>query len=184
MKSDWRGEFFGIRRHRIEDIPSVFEAIRESIAEISPWMPWCHDDYTVDETSLWIRSRAEEWRRDKAYDFVIHDLHTQAVVGGVGLNTLNRQHQIANLGYWVRTARTGQGIATAATLLAARFGIEELGLRRIEIVAEVKNVASQRVAEKAGAKKEAVIRKRLLNRGESRDAVLYSLVAEDLNANL
>jgi RimJ/RimL family protein N-acetyltransferase len=36
------------------------------------------------------------------------------------------------------------------------------------------------VAEKSGAKREGVLRKRLLIRGESLDAVLFSLVAEDL----
>ena len=64
--------------------------------------------------------------------------------------------------------------------MAARFGFEELGLHRIEIVAAVENIASQRVAEKAGAVREGVLRKRLLIRGESQDAVLFSLLPEDL----
>ncbi|MEA2205760.1 MAG: hypothetical protein QOE77_2536 [Blastocatellia bacterium] len=42
------------------------------------------------------------------------------------------------------------------------------------------NVPSQRVAEKAGAVKEAILRKRIRLHGEPVDAVLYSLVAEDL----
>jgi RimJ/RimL family protein N-acetyltransferase len=41
-------------------------------------------------------------------------------------------------------------------------------------------VPSQRVAEKAGAVKEAILRKRIRLHGEPVDAVLYSLVAEDL----
>jgi RimJ/RimL family protein N-acetyltransferase len=69
-----------------------------------------------------------------------------------------------------------------ATRLAARFGFEQLGLQRIEIVAAVGNVPSQRVAEKAGATREGVSRKRLLIHGESLDAVLFSLVPEDLGS--
>ena len=87
---------------------------------------------------------------------------------------------MANLGYWVRTNSVGRGVATSATRLAARFGFEELGLHRIEIVAAVENIASQRVAEKAGALREGLLRKRLLIRGESQDAVLFSLLPEDL----
>jgi RimJ/RimL family protein N-acetyltransferase len=87
---------------------------------------------------------------------------------------------MANLGYWVRTSATGHGVATTATRLAARFGFEELGMQRIEIVAALDNIPSQRVAEKSGAKREGVLRRRLLIRGESLDAVLFSLVPEDL----
>ena len=66
-----------------------------------------------------------------------------------------------------------------ATRLAARFGFEQLGLQRIEIVAAVDNLASQRVAEKAGARHEGLARKRLLIRGLAHDAMIYSLVGED-----
>src|SRR5262245_32789118 len=101
-------------------------------------------------------------------------------VGGAGLKCIHRVHQFANLGYWVRTSATGRGLATRATRLAARFGFEQLGLHRIEIVVAVDNLASQRVAERAGAVREGVARKRLLIRGESHDAVMYSLVAQDM----
>jgi RimJ/RimL family protein N-acetyltransferase len=63
----------------------------------------------------------------------------------------------ANVGYWVRTSRTGQGIATAAVRLVARFGFEDLGLRRLELLIAVHNVASRRVAEKVGATLEGVL---------------------------
>jgi RimJ/RimL family protein N-acetyltransferase len=46
-------------------------------------------------------------------------------------------------------------------------------------IAAVENVASQRVAEKAGAVRECVARKRLLINGEQLDAVVFSLVAQD-----
>ena len=88
---------------------------------------------------------------------------------------------MANLGYWVRTSAARRGVATNATRAVARYGFEELGLQRIEIVAAVRNLPSQRVAEKAGAVREGVLRKRLLIRGEAHDAVLFSLVAEDLS---
>jgi ribosomal-protein-serine acetyltransferase len=50
----------------------------------------------------------------------------------------------------------------------------------MEIVIEPENLASLRVAEKAGAISEGYLRSRLFMRGESRDAVMFSLVPEDL----
>ena len=90
---------------------------------------------------------------------------------------------MANLGYWVRTSATGKGIASRATRLVAGFAFEELKLQRVEIMAAVGNIASQRVAEKAGAIREGVLRKRLLNDDRPLDAVLFSLIEEDLSTD-
>jgi RimJ/RimL family protein N-acetyltransferase len=57
-----------------------------------------------------------------------------------------------------------------------------LKLIRIEIVAAVGNLASQRVAEKAGAVREGVMRKALLVRDTAHDAVLTSLIEEDMKS--
>ena len=80
------------------------------------------------------------------------------LLGGCGLSQINRNHRFANLYYWVRTSRTRQGVARRAIRLAARFGIESLGLQRVEVVVQVGNVASMRAAEGAGAQREGVLR--------------------------
>ena len=95
---------------------------------------------------------------------------------------MNRTHNFANLGYWVRTSRTGQGIATAAARLVAEFGFAELRFTRLEIVAAVRNIASQRVAEKVGATREGIERNRHVVHGRIHDAVMYSLIPDDLKA--
>lgn len=169
-----------IRPYREEDASALYEAVRESVPEVSPWLPWCHENYSIEESREFTSSRAMAAQGDAWYGFAIFERDGGRLLGGVGLNFINRVHQMANLGYWVRTSVAGRGVATSATRAFARFGFEELGLQRIEIVAAVSNLASQRVAEKAGAVREGVLRKRLLIRGEPHDAVLFSLVAEDL----
>jgi ribosomal-protein-serine acetyltransferase len=170
-----------IRPYRAEDIEVMYEAVRESVAEVSPWLPWCHAGYTIEETTTFVTARAEAWKNGEAYGFGVFDAVTGAYLGGVGLNFVNRIHQCANLGYWVRTSATGCGVASRAARLAARFALEQLGFQRVEILAAVGNHASQRVAEKAGAAREGILRKRLLVNGQPQDAVLYSLIAEDFN---
>ena len=170
-----------IRRYREEDATALYEAVRESISEVSPWLPWCHQNYSIEESREFIGSREIATQGGEWYSFGIFETAGGKFLGGVGINFINRVHQMANLGYWVRTSAAGRGVASAATRMAARFSFEQLGLRRIEIVAAVANVPSQRVAEKAGARREGVLRRRLLINGESLDAVLFSLVPEDLN---
>jgi ribosomal-protein-serine acetyltransferase len=170
-----------LRPYRPEDADDLYEAVRESIPEMQPWMPWCHPDYSIEETRAWLGARPEGRERGEC-DFRISDARTGAFLGGAGLNQVNTAHRRANLGYWVRTSATGRGVATRATRLVARFGFEELELARIEIVAAVSNLASQRVAEKVGAVREGVMRKGLRIREAMHDAVLTSLVAEDLKS--
>ena len=167
-----------IRTYRETDVPLLYEAVRESIPEVSKWLPWCHQNYSIEESRQFISSRDSGSQGDEWYSFAVFDKTSEKFLGGVGLNFINRAHQFGNLGYWVRSSATQRGVATAATRLAAQFGFEELGLHRIEIVAAVDNLASQRVAEKAGATREGVLRQRLLINGEPHDAVMYSLVSE------
>ena len=66
--------------------------------------------------------------------------------------------------------------------LSARFGFDQLGLIRVEIVAETGNRASRRTAERAGARFEAIARHRLWIHGRPADAAVYALLPSDLEA--
>jgi ribosomal-protein-serine acetyltransferase len=171
-----------IRPYRSDDTGALFEAVRESVDQISRWLDWCHADYSRGDSETWVSSREAAWRAGEDYSFVIVDSATQAFLGGCGLNEIHHAHGFANLGYWVRSTWTGRGVATAAAGLVARFGFQQRGLKRIEIVAAVENTASQRVAEKVGARREGVLRCRLMIHGRVHDAVLYSLIPADLGA--
>ncbi len=169
-----------LRPYRPDDATDLYAAARESITEVSPWMKWCHSDYAIEESRTWTAQCTERWREGTEYNFVITDSKDASFLGSCGLNSINLLDKVANLGYWVRTGQTRQGIATTATRLLARFGLEELRLNRIEIIAATGNGASQRVAEKAGATREGILRNRLVVHENVYDMVIYSFVPGDL----
>lgn len=168
-----------LRTPRLEDAPVHCEAVLESLSEVGRWLDWTHEGYGVDESSAFIARAISGHENGEMYEFLIFDA-AGAFLGGCGLNRLDTRFLKSNLGYWVRTGATGRGIATAATRMLAVFGFEQLGLQRIEIIAAVGNVASQRVAEKVGAQREGVLRNGIRYRGENIDAVCYSLIPGDL----
>ena len=182
MKVEFSDGIVSIRRYRLDDVAASFEAARESVNELSAWMPWCSPEYSVEDSKAFISTRDFEWAKGSEFDFAICDARNGTYLGGVGLNAVNHKDHFANLGYWVRTSRTRQGIAPAAARLIAKFGFEELKLARLEIVAAVGNQRSQRVAERIGATREGVLRNRLTLGGKQVDAVMYSLIPEDLRA--
>ena len=161
------------------DAQGLFEAIRESLADVTPWLRDLGSVRSVTEVEAFIAAQPENWANGIAYNFAITGLDGSTMLGGCGLTQIHPNHRFANLYYWVRSSRTRQGIASRATRLVARFGLETLGLQRIEIVVETTNIASLRVAEKAGACREGILRNRLNSYGVPRDAVMFSLIPLD-----
>jgi ribosomal-protein-serine acetyltransferase len=161
----------------LDDIDATYEAARESRNTVYPWLPWCHPKYSRDEAEQWINMVLND--EAHRYEMMILQASTGRFLGGVGLNQFSARYNFANLGYWIRTSAEGKGYATRAAKLLARFGIQELGLNRVEIIAAEGNVGSNRVAEKVGATREGILRKRLPLHGEVVNAVVYSLVASD-----
>jgi RimJ/RimL family protein N-acetyltransferase len=169
----------GLRQFTLEDTPSLYTAVHESMKQLSAWMVWAHPNYSMDETQSFVSKCRPGWEKGEQYSFAIVGIQDGQFLGSVGLSAINRAHGFANLGYWVRMGKTGHGVATSATRMAAQFSFKTLGLNRIELLVPIANVASQRVAEKAGAKREGVLRKRLRLNGVAHDALVYSFVQED-----
>ncbi len=166
-----------LRPPTLADATLGLAAVQSSHREIAPWMDWCHADYALEDAEEWISDSLAD---DAKHPFLIFDEAQTQCLGSCGLDGIDGRHRNANLGYWVRTSHTGQGIAVAATRAVAQFAFEQLELVRVEIVAALGNLASQRVARKAGATREGVLRNGLMHDDQPRDAVLFSLTPPDL----
>jgi ribosomal-protein-serine acetyltransferase len=169
-----------LRPFALDDAPALFEAVQESLAELGRWLSWCHPDYSLEDSQQFLASRAEAQRKEEEFALAILERSTGQLWGGCGINQFDRAGRRVNLGYWVRTSAAGRGVASRATALVARWAFETLGLQRVEIVAAVGNLASQRVAQKVGATRECVARHRLCVHGVPTDAVVFSLIRGDL----
>lgn len=85
----------------------------------------------------------------------------------------------ASLGYAVGREYLGRGIATAAVRMTVDQVFEDFpAVVRLQAVVEVENIASQRVLEKAGFRKEGLLEKYGFCKGVIRDMFLYSFVKE------
>ena len=156
------------------------EAIREVYSEpdIRRWMGW--DDRPPDDAD----ARANIERATRAWEegtwavFRIVDAATDKVVGGVNLRL--GDHRIGEVSYFLRASARGRGLATRAVGLVVGWAFDELGLERIELRVHPENMASLRVAERAGFTREGVERaSRAWPDGSRFDSVVYSLLPAD-----
>lgn len=180
MRETIKSDKIILRKYESDFVSLLFEAAFESRGgEFTRWMPWCHENYSIAESETFIKHSIESWENKTEFNFGIFDAQSGEFVGGIGLNLFNNVRGLTNLGYWVRTGWQGRGIAHTATRLLAKTAFEDLDLNRIEIAAAVENYASRKVAEKAGATREGVLRKLLSIGGKPYDAVMFSFVRED-----
>ena len=168
-----------LRSFHMEDSVLLYEAVRESLVELKPWMSWAHDEYSQKEAEDFIRITRARWEEKTLFAFAIIDAKSGDVLGGVSLSHIHPVYHLCNVGYWVRTSRHGEGIAGRAALLASRYGFEYGGIIRAEIVVAVGNEKSRRVAEKIGAHYEGILRNRMVVGKSIYDAHMYSLIPQD-----
>jgi len=87
--------------------------------------------------------------------------------------------QNAYLGYWIDGERQGRGLTTEAVVAATSFAFEAAGLHRVQAAVMPRNLASQRVLEKAGYRREGVAERYLCIAGRWEDHQIFALTAEE-----
>jgi ribosomal-protein-alanine N-acetyltransferase len=87
--------------------------------------------------------------------------------------------KLLEIGYSLVPSERGKGNGTEAVEIMVDYLFLSKGIMRVQACTDTRNVASQKVLERAGFKKEGTLRKYLFLRGELRDACLYSILRED-----
>jgi RimJ/RimL family protein N-acetyltransferase len=164
------------------DADAIVQRINDP--DIAGFLDLIPQPYTIADAHDWFALTAEGWRAGTSGTFGIHVDDFEGAVGGLGVRFLAGVDEgCAEVGYWIGVDARGRGLATAATLAAARWAFDEVpDLARLQLRADVENLASNRVAEKAGFTREGVLRSQRYNArlGRRTDFVMWSLVREEL----
>jgi RimJ/RimL family protein N-acetyltransferase len=157
-----------LRSFEESDVPAIVAACQDP--EIPRWTS-VPSPYTEADALAWLGSDEEE-------TFALVDRTSDELLGSIGVRFFDGG--VAEVGYWVKSEARGRGVATRALRLVSRWALLERDVGRFQLRAEPGNVASQRVAEKAGFVRQGVMQAALEIKGTRRDVVMYSLVREDL----
>lgn len=135
---------------------AVNAAIRESFTELHAWMPWAEQLPTPDETRTHLAGAQADYLSGTDCGLGLWLKATGACVGGSGLHPRPADPTWREIGYWIHSRHSGQGLATEAVRGIVEAGFQ-LGLAAIQLKASERNVASLRVAERAGFEREAIL---------------------------
>jgi RimJ/RimL family protein N-acetyltransferase len=160
-----------LRSWRENDAAAVHAACQDTA--IQHWLSVIPRPYTLDHARAFIRGVDTAGRHEFA--IVEHG----RVVGSITLHI--NGSRTGRIGYWCVGDARGRGIMTRALRRLCRYGLDERGLRRLELITDPDNVASQRVATKVGFQREGVLRSHLPHPdGRRCDSVMFSLLPGEI----
>jgi RimJ/RimL family protein N-acetyltransferase len=164
-----------LRGWRETDVHALVAACRDP--EIVRWTR-VPERYGESDARAYLLQRYDAIHAGSAAPFAIVDFTSdQRLLGSISLMRFDWQHLRAEVGYWLAREARGQGHATRAVGLICRWGFGVLGLERIDLLAATENPASQRVAQRGGFTREAVLRSYMVGHDERHDMVAFGLLA-------
>jgi RimJ/RimL family protein N-acetyltransferase len=167
---------FRLRPFSVSDLDLIREASADPYIPLITTVPAV---FSEDEGRRYIErqwSRAEE---GVGYSFAIADVRTDRACGHAGLWLRDISAGRAEVGYWVVGSARGRGAAARAARTLAAWAHRELRIPRVELFIEPWNTASQRSAERAGFRREGVLRSWQEIDGERKDMLIYSRLPTD-----
>ncbi|WP_420852158.1 GNAT family N-acetyltransferase [Paenibacillus hamazuiensis] len=157
------------------DGEKVNEAIKESIEELRPWMPWAQNIPTVEQSEAEIRRSRLKFLERTDLRLLLFSKESGQFVGSSGLHRINWSARAFEIGYWVRSSMAGQGYITEAVRAITYFAAGGLQANRVEIRCDSRNKRSAGVAERLSFKLEGILRCHTLGAdGELRDTMVFA----------
>ena len=171
-----------LRLPTAEDVPALNAAIISSHPELSQWMDWAVNPQTLEETAEFVHGSETSWQKETALNLLMVERNGGEIVGATGYPRLDWVVPKFEIGYWVRSDRTGRGYASECTWALVQHAFKALGANRVELRMDDRNRRSWSVAERLGFLLEATLRHEVrVPDGSLRDTRIYGAVRlEDL----
>ncbi len=173
-----RDERLCLRRARNSEARLLVDAVKESQPELYRYLPWATSDYDVIAARAFLDYSYEEEKGERGVHLSVFSADGGRLMGGVGL-AFRPIMQHGELGYWMRNSCAGEGHSTHASRMIMDWAFRKLELRRINLVCDVDNDASRRIAEKLRMRKEGLLKEYLVTARGPRDHHLYAVLRDE-----
>jgi RimJ/RimL family protein N-acetyltransferase len=173
---------FILRSYDVGDGTLVADAVNASYDHLRPWMPWAKPHQSVDESEKLVRQFRARYLLSEDFVIGIFSVDGRQLLGGTGFHL--REGPIsgacAEIGMFIRQSETGRGLGTRVLRALVQWGFTDWPWLRLAWRCDQRNVASARVAEKAGLRLEGVLRGQRAEVGEGRrDTACYALLKSE-----
>jgi RimJ/RimL family protein N-acetyltransferase len=162
-----------LRTWQKADTPEIVACI-DGDPEITRWLDQVPQPYRTKDALTYVRGIGES-------AFAVTDAATGRVLGSIGVR-FSESGDVGEIGYWLRADARGRGVMVRALRVVSEWAFRQRDVQRLQLRADVENVASRRAAERAGFLFEGVLRSVHWNArlGRRQDWAMYSLLPGEL----
>jgi len=165
-----------IRRYTHDDVADVLEfASHPSVARVI----FKNIQVTEEEVRKYIdlQNSHQPFEKDKVFEVAVERKEDGKVIGFLGF--ICQDHRQGEIGWGLGVEHRGQGYATEAARAVMDYGFNSLGLHRIHADTSVDNLASWRVMERLGMRREGLLRGSVYEEGKWQDRYIYGMLVDE-----
>ncbi|HEY3293114.1 MAG TPA: GNAT family protein [Candidatus Nanopelagicaceae bacterium] len=166
-----------LRPVRETDIEEIYHACQDPLIPRFTTVP---SPYTMTHAKFFVEEQEPARFASKSeLLFVITQGYgeEETFCGLISFHSVSLGNHAAEIGYWLSAPARGKGIATTALTMITEYGLQTMGLRRIEALVDVDNEASQALLRAAGYQLEGIMRRKVSrDNGDQIDMALFSKV--------
>lgn len=170
-----------LRRFRIEDAEDMYNNWA-SDPEVTRYLTWpAHT--SVDVTRALLTEWIPNYKDGGYFNWVMEEKETGRAIGNISVVKLNENTEAADMGYCMSRAYWGRGLMPEALQAVMTYLFDVVGLNRVAACHDVNNPKSGRVMDKAGMRREGILRAAGRNNQGICDEVWHATIYEDRDSN-
>ncbi|WP_409276294.1 GNAT family N-acetyltransferase [Neobacillus sp. SCS-31] len=137
--------------------------------------------FTEGEMEQAVKTALEEKTKGIQFPFIIRRKSDGKIIGSTRYLDISPQNKSLEIGWtWLNPSAWKTAVNTECKYLLLKTAFEGLGMNRVQLKTDGRNIVSQKAIERIGAVKEGVLRQeRMLQDGFIRDTVVYSILASE-----
>jgi RimJ/RimL family protein N-acetyltransferase len=165
-----------LRKPRMDDAPAVFDGWAK-YPEVTRFLTW-HPHQSIEQSASLMKRSIDGWDGNENFRYLLEIKESGALAGMIELR-LEKEPFKMSFGYTGAYAQWGKGYMTEAVRACIDWAFQQPAICRVYATADVENIPSQRVLEKAGLQREGLLRKESLHPNispEPRDCYIYAIV--------
>lgn len=158
---------------------AIYELTENNREYLRQWLPWVDCISHCSDTNDFILSVSSQYVSTHFSIF-----YQGEICGVIGFDSINQQHAIGVVGYWVDQKTSGKGIATTALLRLLSIGFNEYYLNKIEVKCAENNFKSRSIPERLGFRYEATLRECEWLYTKYVNHAVYSMLSSEFTAGI
>jgi [ribosomal protein S5]-alanine N-acetyltransferase len=147
-----------------------------AIADTTANIPHPYPDGLAEQ---WIANQRKKFETGELLAFAMVLRDPNSLIGAISLMDITREHERAEIGFWVGKPYWNQGYCTEAAEAVVQYGFSALNMYRIHSTVLKRNPASSRVMLKLGMTPEGCLRAHDKKWEQFEDILLYGMLRSE-----